>query len=43
LSVSCHLTTREVWCYPQVQAIIVAIDQCAKTVTGNREFSLNMA
>jgi hypothetical protein len=43
LSISCHLTTREGWCYPHVQAIVVVIDQCAEAATGNREFFLNMA
>jgi hypothetical protein len=33
--------TREGWCYPHVQAIIVAIDQYAEAATGNREFFLN--
>jgi hypothetical protein len=29
------------YCYHHIQAIIVAIDQCADTALGNREFSLN--
>jgi hypothetical protein len=33
--------TREGWCYQHVQAIIVAIDQDAEAVTGNREYFLN--
>ncbi|MCK1622377.1 hypothetical protein IVA87_20585 [Bradyrhizobium sp. 147] len=33
--------TREGWCYPHVQAIIVAIDQYAEAATGNREYFLN--
>jgi hypothetical protein len=36
-----HLATREGWCYPHVQTIIVAIDQYAEAATGNRDFSLN--
>ena len=36
-----HLATREGWCYPHVQAIIVAIDQYAEAATGNRDFFLN--
>jgi hypothetical protein len=36
-----HLATREGWCYPHVQAIIVAIDQYAEKATGNRDFFLN--
>jgi hypothetical protein len=35
-----HLTPREGWCYPHVQAIIVAIDQYAEAALGNRELSL---
>jgi hypothetical protein len=35
-----HLATREGWCYPHVQAIIVAIDQYAEAATG---VSTNMA
>jgi hypothetical protein len=31
-----HKATREGWCYPHVQAIIVAIDQYAEAATGNR-------
>jgi hypothetical protein len=33
--------TREGWCYHHVQAIIVAIDQCAEAALGNRQFFLN--
>jgi hypothetical protein len=33
--------TREGWCYPHAQAIIVAIDQYAEAATGNREYFLN--
>jgi hypothetical protein len=33
--------TREGWRYWHVQAIIVAIDQCAEAATGNREYFLN--
>jgi hypothetical protein len=33
--------TREGWCYPHVQAIIVAIDQYAEAALGNRQFFLN--
>ena len=33
--------TREGWCYHHVQAIIVAIDQYAEAVLGNREYFLN--
>jgi hypothetical protein len=36
-----HKATREGWCYPHVQAIIVAIDQYAEAATGNRDFFLN--
>jgi hypothetical protein len=36
-----HLAVREGWCYPHVQAIIVAIDQYAEAALGNREFFLN--
>jgi hypothetical protein len=36
-----HRATRECWCYPHVQAIIVAIDQYAEAALGNREFFLN--
>jgi len=36
-----RLATREGWCYPHVQAIIVAIDQYAEAATGNRDFFLN--
>ncbi|MDI4239275.1 hypothetical protein OZ411_41525 [Bradyrhizobium sp. Arg237L] len=31
----------EGWCYHQVQAIILAIDQYAEAATGNREFFWN--
>jgi hypothetical protein len=33
--------TREGWCYPHVQAIIVSIDQYAEAATGNRNYFLN--
>jgi hypothetical protein len=33
--------TREGWCYPHVQAIIVAIDQYAEAAMGNRNYFLN--
>jgi hypothetical protein len=33
--------TLEDWCYPHVQAIIVAIDQYAEKATGNRDYFLN--
>jgi hypothetical protein len=36
-----HRATREGWCYPHVQAIIVAIDQYAEAAKGNRDFFLN--
>ena len=36
-----RLATREGWCYPHVQAIIVSIDQYAEAATGNRDFFLN--
>jgi hypothetical protein len=36
-----HLATREGWCYQQVQAITVAIDQYAEKALGNREYFLN--
>jgi len=36
-----HRATREGWCYPHVQAIIVAIDQYAEAVLGSREFFLS--
>ena len=36
-----RLATRKGWCYPHVQALIVAIDQYAEAATGNREFFLN--
>ena len=36
-----HRATREGWCYPHVQAIIVSIDQYAEAATGNRDFFLN--
>jgi hypothetical protein len=36
-----HKATREGWCYPHVQAIMVAIDQYAEAATGNRDYFLN--
>ena len=36
-----RLATREGWCYPHVQAIIVSIDQYAEAALGNRDFFLN--
>jgi hypothetical protein len=36
-----RLATREGWCYPHVQAIIVSIDQYAEAATGNRAYFLN--
>ena len=33
--------TREGWCYPQVQAIIVSIDQYAEAALGHRDYFLN--
>lgn len=33
--------TREGWCYPHVQAIIVSIDQYAEAALGNRDYFLN--
>ena len=36
-----HLGPREGWRYQHVQAIIVAIDQCAEAALGNRDFFLN--
>ena len=36
-----HRATREGWCYPHVQAIIVSIDQYAEAATGNRNYFLN--
>jgi hypothetical protein len=36
-----HQATREGWCYPHVQAIMVAIDQYAEAATGNRNYFLN--
>lgn len=36
-----HRATREGWCYPHVQAIIVAIDQYAEKALGNRDYFLN--
>jgi hypothetical protein len=36
-----HGATREGYCYHDVQAIIVAIDQYAEKALGNREFFLN--
>jgi hypothetical protein len=35
--------TLEGYCYPHVQAIIVAIDQYAEAALGNREYFLNRA
>jgi hypothetical protein len=36
-----HLAARQGWCYQHVQAIIVAIDQCAEAATGNRSYFLD--
>ena len=36
-----RLATREGFCYPHAQAIIVTIDQYAEAATGNRDFFLN--
>ena len=36
-----RLATREGWCYPHVQAIIVSIDQYAEAALGNRNYFLN--
>jgi hypothetical protein len=36
-----RLATREGWCYPHVQAIIVSIDQYAEAALGNRDYFLN--
>ncbi len=36
-----RLATREGWCYPHVQAIIVSIDQYAEKALGNRNYFLN--
>jgi len=36
-----HLATREGWCHPHVQAIIVSIDQYAEAALGNRNYFLN--
>lgn len=36
-----HQATREGWCRPHVEAIIVAIDQYAEAATGNRDYFLN--
>jgi hypothetical protein len=33
--------TREGYCYQHVQAITVAIDQCAEKALGNRDYFLN--
>jgi hypothetical protein len=33
--------TREGYCYPHIQAIIVAIDQYAEAALGNRDYFLN--
>jgi len=35
-----HQATREGYCYPHVQAIIVAIDQYAEAALGNRDYFL---
>ncbi len=35
------LATREGYCYPHVQAIIVSIDQYAEAALGNRNYFLN--
>lgn len=36
-----RLATREGWCHPHVQAIIVSIDQYAEAALGNRNYFLN--
>ena len=36
-----RLASREGWCYPHVQAIIVSIDQYAEKALGNRDYFLN--
>ena len=36
-----HRATREGWCYPHVQAIVVSIDQYAEAALGNRNYFLN--
>jgi hypothetical protein len=36
-----HKATREGYCYPHVQAIIVSIDQYAEAALGNRNYFLN--
>ena len=36
-----RLATRQGWCYQQVQALIVAIDQYAEAATGNRSYLLD--
>ena len=36
-----RLATREGYCYPHVQAIIVSIDQYAEAALGNRNYFLN--
>ena len=36
-----HRATREGWCYPHVQAIIVSIDKYAEAALGNRNYFLN--
>jgi hypothetical protein len=36
-----RMATREGYCYHHVQAMIVAIDQYAEAVTGNREYFWN--
>jgi hypothetical protein len=33
--------TREGYCYPHVQAIMVSIDQYAEAATGNRDYFLS--
>jgi hypothetical protein len=35
-----HQATREGWCHPHLEAIIVAIDQYAEAATGNRAYFL---
>jgi hypothetical protein len=36
-----QLACREGWCYHDVQAIIVSIDQYAESALGNRNYFLN--
>ena len=36
-----RLGPREGWCYHHVQAIMLSIDQYAKSALGNRDFFLN--